>query len=263
MEIDKLTLLSGIDIPAPLLKANVHQPTIREIAFMGEERFYKSVGLFNISVDVYKGQIKTKLPDLDEAKIDELVKSALGNISDFEVFMQTVTGQPSNGEEDLKYNVELILMLLFPDCKSFIFEERFIMGMRHPGEPLIINDDSFKQLKEIIDVIFCLNTVKAKEFNPVDDTAKAIAAKLEKAREKIRTLKGETLKKNYILANYVSCLGIGSNSLDINKAFSLTIYQLFNQMEKYGLKTQYDHGVSAMMAGAKDVELVDWLQDSQ
>ena len=59
----------------------------------------------------------------------------------------------------------------------------------------------------------------------------------------------------------MSALAIGSHALNINAINDLTVYQLFNQMQRFGLYTQYESAVKAMLAGAKDVEMVDWLED--
>ena len=40
--IDSLTLISGIDVPIPEIGVNIHQPTIREIAYIGEKSFYEA-----------------------------------------------------------------------------------------------------------------------------------------------------------------------------------------------------------------------------
>ena len=39
---------------------------------------------------------------------------------------------------------------------------------------------------------------------------------------------------------------------------NLTIYQLYNQFERYNLFLNYNQGVQAFLSGASNVELVDW-----
>ena len=39
----RLALMTGIDIPVPELQTVIHQPTIKEISYMGEQDFF--VGL--------------------------------------------------------------------------------------------------------------------------------------------------------------------------------------------------------------------------
>lgn len=256
MDIDKLTLVAGADIPVPELKVNIHQPTIGEIAVLGEERFYTSIGLFNISADsvvkaLTSGPIKSELERI------ELVKSSIEALSDFELLLQVL-----NEESNALLSFETILMLILPEY-TFSFEERIILGFdrKDPTQSIAITEENYPSLKEAVQTAFCLKSGKTEEFNPGDDRARDIAEKLERAREKVRNLKGQSKEKTYILANYISSLGIGSNALNILNAVDLTVYQLFNQMERYGLFIQNEYALKAAMAGAKNVEMIDWLKN--
>ena len=44
-----LALMSGIDIPVPECQITIHQPKIKEIAFIGEEDFFIGAQCLNIS----------------------------------------------------------------------------------------------------------------------------------------------------------------------------------------------------------------------
>ena len=49
MELDlRLALMSGIDIPIPECQLVLHQPTIKEIAYIGEKNFFIGVHCLNI-----------------------------------------------------------------------------------------------------------------------------------------------------------------------------------------------------------------------
>lgn len=253
MEIDKLTLITGVDIPVVELKANVHQPTIKEIAIIGEEKFYKYLGVIDIGKEssikaIEASAIQNELLELD------LVKSALENMSDFEILMQVLSE-----EQDAQMGFETILMLILPGY-SFCFEERFILGVNPKTGNITIDETNFPVLREVMKTMFCLKAVKGEEFNPQGDKAKAIAEKIKKGRERVRASKGVSQEKTYILANYISSLGIGTNALNILNAVDLTVYQLFNQMERYGLYVRHGYAIKATMAGSKDVEMIDWLK---
>lgn len=252
MEIDKLTLVAGADIPVPALKANIHQPTISEIAIIGEERFYSTLGLFTITAETVVNSL-TSGPLKNELERIDLVRESIASLSDFEILMQVL-----KDEAEALMSFESILSLILPQY-SFSVEERIILGFSKTGT-ITITEETFPVLKSIVKTIFCLNNAKQEEFNPSDDKAKAIADKIQKAREKVRHSKGESKEKTYILANYISSLGIGTNALNILDAVKLTVYQLFNQMERYGLYVQSDYAIRAAMAGAKGVDQVDWLK---
>lgn len=254
MELDKLTLLSGNDIFIESFRANVHQPTLREIAIIGEDNFYHYLSIFNITYESFV-QMIIKSNEDKEGITEELVKNTLGELSDFQVLMQIV-----NGDQEIRIGLETILMLIFPSINKFEYEERFLM-CNGEDSSLIIDENGYKDLVSVIKTIFCLDVKKEEEFNPVGDKAKSIAEKIKKGREKVREAHGLEQKKTYILANYMSALAIGSHALNINAINDLTVYQLFNQMQRFGLYTQYESAVKAMLAGAKDVEMVDWLED--
>ena len=178
-------------------------------------------------------------------------------MSNFEIFLKLVEANPLSSTK-----VQMLLSLLFPDFNSSI-EERFIY-LVNPKEQksILINDSTFEILQEVITTILCLQSGNTKEeFNPQGDRAREIAEKIKRGRERAARLKGEKKQPSNFLSKYISGLGIGTNTLNIHNVLDLTLYQLLNQLERYGLYTQYNISIQAKMAGAKDVEDVDWLKD--
>ena len=246
--IDSLTLISGIDVPIPEIGVNIHQPTIREIAYIGEKSFYEAAQ----TVIIQKEDFINGLENITQED-----KTALSQMSNFEIFLKLVEANPLSNTK-----VQMLLSLLFPDFNSSI-EERFIF-LVNPKEQknILINDSSFEILQEVITTILCLQSGNTKEeFNPQGDRAREIAEKIKRGRERAARLKGEKRQQSNFLSKYISGLGIGTNTLNIHNVLDLTLYQLLNQLERYGLYTQYNISIQAKMAGAKDVEDVDWLKD--
>ena len=246
--IDSLTLISGIDVPIPEIGVNIHQPTIREIAYIGEKSFYEAAQTIII-------QKKDFINGLENITQED--KIALSQMSNFEIFLKLVEANPLSSTK-----VQMLLSLLFPDFNSSI-EERFIY-LVNPKEQksILINDSTFEILQEVITTILCLQSGNTKEeFNPQGDRAREIAEKIKRGRERAARLKGEKEQQSNFLSKYISGLGIGTNTLNIHNVLDLTLYQLLNQLERYGLYTQYNISIQAKMAGAKDVEDVDWLKD--
>ena len=60
---DNLILLSGNDIPFPECQTAVHQPTIREIAYIGEETFFTGCEILNFSKNLLAEEDKKDLED--------------------------------------------------------------------------------------------------------------------------------------------------------------------------------------------------------
>ena len=247
-KIDGLTLLSGIDIPIPELKVNIHQPTIREIAYIGEGSFYQASTLFLL--DKERVALQEGMSDED--------KAFLLSQSNFQVLMSILNQENA---QQLKISILTLLTLLFPK-HSIELEDRFILLSSQQGEISIVDENSFDLLQDIVRKILCLEGNSDEEFNPAGEKAREIAEKIKRGRAKVAALKGENSEQETsILSRYISGLSIGTNSLDINKLLDLTLYQLFDQLERYGLYTAHDISVKAKMAGAKDVEDVDWLKN--
>lgn len=246
--IDSLTLISGIDVPIPEIGVNIHQPTIREIAYIGEKSFYEAAQTIIIQKEDFINRLEN---------ITQEDKTALSQMSNFEIFLKLVEANPLSSTK-----VQMLLSLLFPDFNSSI-EERFIF-LVNPKEQknILINDSNFEILQEIITTILCLQSGNMKEeFNPQGDRAREIAEKIKRGRERAARLKGEKRQQSNFLSKYISGLGIGTNTLNIHNVLDLTLYQLLNQLERYGLYTQYNISIQAKMAGAEGVEDVDWLKD--
>lgn len=246
--LDSLTLISGIDIPIPELRVNIHQPTIREIAYIGEKSFYMAARTLTIDKEDYLFSLEN---------ISEEDKVIISQMSNFEVFLNLVNSKP-----EIRINVLSLLAILFP-THNIQLEDRFLFLVDvNTKDNSMINETNFQILQEIVTTILCLKSGKEKEeFNPMGDRAREIAEKIKRGREKAARSKGESEKQSSFLSKYISGLGIATNALNIQNILALTLYQLLNQIERYGLYTQYDISLRAKMAGAKDVEDVDWLQD--
>ena len=243
-----LILLSGNDIPFPEARAVVHQPTLKEIAYIGEEAFFVGCGFLDFSKDLLSTEDKTKLTD----------------ITDFDIFMTIIT----NRNKDTKHTIDcalLVLSLIFPLYKIEVRKDAIVLKEDN-NEEHIINRDNFSALKEIIKTIFSLNLGKEKEeqHNPHGDMAKRIAEKFKKRHEKLMRLASENkkdIKKVSILSRYASILAVGLQK-DLNCLMNYTVCQLYDEFQRFQLKTQWDAYIQARMAGAKDLDEVDnWMID--
>lgn len=249
-EIDEFQLLAGAPIKVPGLELKIHQPKLYEIANIGEELFYNYLSFFKIGKDVIIDNIEDP-----QQKIELELKT------EYEVLKLLMINQ-----EEVEIGIREVLNLLIKDMEIIKFNESFIFLKSKEGQQHIINDYSFSLIKEIIYKIFNLNPrerVKAKEFNPSNEIASDIAEKLRKRREaleKANPAKETQGKKDQsILTDFVSILAVGL-SLSITQILNLTVYQIFNLMKRFGLYSQYQLQVKAMLQGAENVELVDWFQ---
>lgn len=246
--LNDLLLISGNDIPFPETRVTIHQPTIKEIAFIGEETFFRGCELLNFSKDI----------------LDEEVKISLTDKTNFEVFMSIITDGTAQARSS-KDCIFLLLTLLFPDYEVLIKVNEIVLTKTTEygiEEIKLLNNKTFENFKSILQQIFCLTKKKDNptDYNPGDARAKAIANKLRKGREKAAAARNESQKIS-ILSRYASILTIGLPQ-DLNSIMNYTVYQLYDVFQRFELKQNFDIYMQAKMAGAKDLEDVDnWMKD--
>lgn len=241
--IDELLLLSGNDIPFPAAHITIHQPRLKEIAYVTEENFWPGCEFLKFD----KGMLR----DQD--------KNGLSNLSNFNIIMSMI--QEKNLESyKARNNVLSIFALTFPTCEIKIQNNNIILKDQENGEISEINDDNFNELKNIFIQIFCLTSSENRQYNPSGDLAKKIADKLMQARKKRAQLAPDN-QKIAILSRYISILAIGEKK-DINQLMNYTVYQLMDEYNRFILKTQYDNWMKFKIAGATDLgDPVDWFKD--
>ena len=67
--LNDLMLLSGVDIPFPEAQLAIHQPSIKEIGFIGEESFYSGCGALNFSKNDLTEKDRIALKDFNDFEI--------------------------------------------------------------------------------------------------------------------------------------------------------------------------------------------------
>lgn len=245
--LNDLLLLSGNDIPFPEAQVTIHQPTIKEISYIGEESFFIGCGFLDFSKDLLDPKDKIKLADYD----------------DFDIFMTIMT----SGDRSVVRNVEcatLVLTLIFP---LYIIEVRKdCIVLKQDEKEFFITKKNFSNFKKIIAEMFSLHGGKnvKEEYNPEGDMAARIAEKFKKRHEQLLKISvNKKTNKFSVLGRYISILAIGLPQ-DINSLMSYTICQLYDAFQRFQLKLQWDAYLQARMAGAQDLEEVDnWMIDLQ
>lgn len=230
----RLALMSGIDIPIPDCHLVLHQPSIKEIGYIGEQNFFVGAQSLCINKSMY---------------IDELPDS-----SNFAIFMMLIQDERA---KDKKESVKQVLTLLFPDY-HFIFTPRAI-SFNQDEETFTIDEGNFESLQEVLKNVFCLGAAGKESFNPANEAAKAIADKLMKARQRVAAEKGTQVGS--IFSQYLSILTVGLNSMSLADLLDLTMYQLYDLVERYMLYTNWDLDVRTRLAGGKpDSKPDNWMK---
>jgi len=241
--INELLLLSKNDIPFIEAQITIHQPTIKEIAYIGEESFFTGYEMLNFSKNLL----------LEEDKVN------LENVSNFDILIAILKERNAVMQKN-RNCVEMVLALIFPEYIISIEKDAFIL--KKDNEEYKINNENFDAFKNIINQMFPLKTgVESNEYNPTGDLAKKIADKLKKRHQTLGELKESANQKIDMFSRYISILAIGEQK-DINSLMNYTVYQLLDEFERYKLKIAYDINFQARMAGAKDLkEVEDWMKD--
>lgn len=231
--------MTGSDIPIPECQVTAHQPTIEEIGYIGENAFFKGVQ----TITLYKNMFTQ-----DESVLD--------NISNFQLFMTIVTDKET---ADKKKDVLDVFNLTLPNYKT-VFSPRSIIFQGENGNSLV-DENNFEALQQVFRLIFCAKDgpMDQQAFNPANKKAKEIADKLMRGRQRVAELNGTNNISAFSM--YLSILSVGLH-ISINKLKKMTMYQIYDLMERYGLWINWDMDARIRLAGGKpDSQPDNWMKN--
>ncbi len=228
----RLALMTGVDIPVPELGITIHQPTLEEISRLGETEFFIGIQVLCVNKSMY---------------IED--KSLLDQTTNFQIFTM-IMGQPEMA--DKKQSVLQTLTLLFPNSKAMMTPRSIMIGQS------MIDENNFEILQKVLNKMFCLENAGQQAFNPGNDRAKEIAKKLMKARERVAA---QQSSGGSMFSQYLSILTVGLQSMSLKDTIELTMYQLYDLVERYMLYVNWDLDVRTRLAGGKPEGQVDnWMK---
>ncbi len=236
----RLALMAGSDIPIPECKLVLHQPSIKDISFLGEDSFFKGVQ----TICLYKSMFTQD-------------KDVLENINNFQIFMTVINDKTT---VDKKEAVQQLFLLVFPQYKV-MFSPRSLIFQKDQ-EMISVDESSFDFLQEMMRIVFCSKNgpMDQQAFNPANARAKEIAEKLMRGRQRVAEQNGSA--QTSIFSQYLSILTIGLSSMGLNDLLNLTMYQLYDLFERYMLYTNWDIDLRARLAGAKpDSQPDNWMKN--
>ena len=236
----RLALMCGIDYPVPECQLTIHQPRIKEIALIGENNFFTGIQYLCLNKTMF---IK-----------DE---SLLSNTNNFQIFMTVMAEKEAI---DKKIAVQQVCALLFPNDKV-LFTPRSINIVKQDNS-ILIDETNFEYLQQAISTICCLKTgpMDQQAFNPADKKAQEIAEKLMRGRQRVAAQKGESNVS--VFSQYLSILTVGLHSMSLYDMTELTMYQLYDLVERYMLYVNWDMDVRCRLAGGKpDSQPDNWMKN--
>lgn len=233
-----LQLMTGIDFLIEECNLIIHQPTIKEISYFGEQNFFAGAQLLCLN--------KTMLLEEEQAK----------QITNFQLFIQIINEKNMTKQKNL---VNQVLEILFPAYQIYMTPRSILFNTE--GNNFIINEENFDDFQEVLKKILCLSQSGQDSFNPQGEKATEIAKKLQKAREKIAALNKQENKTNSAFSQYLSVITVGIGSMSLEHSINLTIYQLYDLVERYSLYINWDLDIRSRLAGAKAERPVEnWMK---
>ena len=235
----KLALMCGSDIPIPECQLVIHQPKLNEIALIGDADFFTGIQTLCVTKNMIT-QGETLLTDTNN----------------FQIFMTIMQEKET---VDKKEAVKQVFPLICPKYNMMLTPRSIVL--RNENETLTIDEDNFEAFQYVLTQIFCINTgpMETQSFNPQSQKAKEIADKLMRARQRVAAQKGD---KGSIFAQYMSVLTVGLNSMSLEDCSKLTMYQLFDLVERYMLYINWDLDIRSRLAGGKpDKQPDNWMKN--
>ena len=234
----RLALMAGTDIPVPECQLIVHQPTITEISFVGEENFFVGVQTLCLNKTMF-------IQD----------ESVLEQVNNFQIFMTVINDKST---ADKKEAVKQVLKLILPKYQVMMTPKSIVVN--EEGASHMIDEDNFEAFQEALKLIFCAKTgpMNQQAFNPANAKAKEIADKLMRGRQRVAQQKGELNVS--VFSQYLSILTIGLH-IPITELLKTTMFQLYDLMERYTLYINWDIDIRSRLAGGKPENQPDnWMK---
>ena len=234
----RLTLMCGTDYPVPECQLVVHQPRIKEIAFIGEADFFAGIQCLCLNKSMF---VK-----------DE---SLLRDTNNFQIFMTIMSEKEA---ADKKFAVQQVFTLIFPKYKVMMTPRSVLLS--GDGMTIQIDEKNFEYLQAALTSICCLKTgpMDQQSFNPANAKAREIAEKLMRGRAKVAAEKGQS--NISIFSQYLSILTVGLQ-MPLQELMDLTMFQLYDLVERYMLYINWDMDVRCRLAGGKpDNQPDNWMK---
>lgn len=235
----RLALLTGNDIPIECCQLVMHQPKLSEIALIGEKSFFSGVQCLCLNKSMF---------------VED--KNVLDDINNFQIFMMIMQEKEA---KDKKEATKQVLSLLFPDYK-ILFTPKSLLFQKDEIS-IIVDTNNFEELQNIFRLVFCMKNAPMDQvaFNPQGDKAKEIAKKLMRGRERIAAEADH--KNSSIFSQYLSILSVGLHQ-PFSELIKLTMYQLYDLIERYMLWVSWDQDVKVRLAGGKPDDKPDnWMKN--
>ena len=236
---NRLALMTGIDFLLEDCPLIIHQPSIKEISYIGEIDFFMGVQLLSVNKSMYE------TPETD-----------LSEMTNFDIFIQLIN---SPELKDQKNKVQQALSMLFPSYQIMMTPRAIVFNQE--GNSFMLDEGNFESFQQQLGQMLCLQQSGQQAFNPGGNKAREIAQKLQKARERVAAQKAKEGGSGSMFSQYLSIITIGISSMSLKDSLDLTLYQLYDLVERYSLYINWDLDIRSRLAGAKGEKPIEnWMK---
>lgn len=235
----RLAMICGTELPVPDCQLVLHQPRLEEISFIGEHDFFIGVQTLCLHKTMF---------------IED--KFLLMTTTNFQIFMMIMSEKEAKDKKDA---VKQVLTLLLPEYQVLFTPNSLVF--KKDDITVIIDENNFEDFQKALRDIFCMSDgpMDQQAFNPANSKAKEIADKIMAGRKKAAELKGTSNVS--VFSQYISMLTIGLHisMLELKK---LTMFQLYDLVERFMLYINWDIDLRSRLAGAKpDEHPENWMKN--
>lgn len=247
--VNALLLDTKVNIPFPPAQVTIYQPSIKEIAMIGEDTQMIAVRAITKNYETLQD------------------KNNSIQLSNFEIFMKVIHDKSEQSKKIIQA-IEDFFVLIFPNYKV-TFTPRSIILQDEFSQIHMIDESSFNDFTNIIYDAFCLDLLDSEqgtEYNPQGARAQALVDKFMAKRKLLAELKrerGHDPSKDSLYGRYIDILAVGEQK-DKNSLKEYSVYQLIEEFKRFQLKTTFDYTLRAKLAGATKIkDAKDWMGDIQ
>ena len=235
----RLAMICGSDIPVPSCQLVLHQPRLEEIAMIGERTFFSGAQTLCLHKTMF---------------IED--KTLLATTTNFQIFMMIMSEKEAKEKKD---DVKQVLTLVLPQYQILFTPNSLVLKL--DTNTIAIDEANFEDLQDALRKIFCMDdgVMDQQTFNPINSKAKEIADKIMKGRQRAAELKGNSNVS--VFTQYISMLTIGLH-ISMLEMKKLTMFQLYDLVERFMLWTNWDIDMRSRLAGAKpDEHPENWMKN--
>ena len=127
MRLDPLLLFSGNDIPFTSSGVTIHHPTIKEIAYLGEDTFFTGYQMLIISKNILSQEDKVNLEGL----------------TNFDIIMSIMTEKEDPKVRQQQVCVQMLFAMIFPEYKATFTKQGIVLVQEGDNQMHIIHKDNF------------------------------------------------------------------------------------------------------------------------